>query len=112
MAFSSKLEIVNQVAKISLGGRLDASTAGQFRDLIDQAAANKVKAVALLLAELEYMASAGLRMIVFARQKMGPTVKIYVIAPQDIVRETIEVSGFIQAVTPLAAYDPAVIEKA
>jgi anti-anti-sigma factor len=111
MAFSSQLEIVNNVAKISLAGRLDASTAGQFRDLIDQSAAKKVKAVALLLADLEYMASAGLRMIVFARQKMGATVKIYVVAPQDIVRETIEVSGFIQAVELLPAYDAAVIEK-
>jgi anti-anti-sigma factor len=110
MAFSSKLEIVNSVAKISLGGRLDASTAGGFRDLIDQAAAQKVKAVALLLADLEYMASAGLRVIVFARQKMGAAIRIYVIAPQDIVRETIEVSGFSQAVILLPAYDAATIE--
>ncbi len=112
MAFTSKLEIVNNVAKISLAGRLDASTAGQFRDLVEQAAAQKVKAVALLLSDLEYMASAGLRVIVFARQKMGAAVKIYVVAPQDIVRETIEVSGFSQAVVLLPAYDAAAIEKA
>jgi anti-anti-sigma factor len=110
MAFSSKLEIVNGVAKISLGGRLDASTAGAFRDLVDQAASQKVKAIALLMTDLEYMASAGLRVIVFARQKMGAAVRIFVVAPQDIVRETIEVSGFSQAVVLLPAYDAAVIE--
>lgn len=111
MAFTSSLEIVNQVAKITLTGRLDASTAPGFRELIEQAAAKKVKAVALLVDGLEYMASAGLRVIVFARQKMGVAVKIYVVAPQDIVKETIEVSGFSQAVSLVASYDAAVIEK-
>lgn len=111
MAFTANLQVTNNVARITLTGRLDASTANQFRDLVEQAAAQKVKGVALLLDGLEYMASAGLRVIVFARQKMGATVKIYVVAPQPIVRETIEVSGFSQAVTMLAAYDAAVVEK-
>jgi anti-anti-sigma factor len=111
MAFTSQLEIVNNVAKITLTGRLDASTAAGFRNLVDQAAAQKVKAVVLVVDGLEYMASAGLRVIVFARQKMGVGVRIYVIAPQPLVRETIEVSGFSQAVALLPAYDAALIEK-
>jgi anti-anti-sigma factor len=110
MAFTASLQVTNNVAKITLTGRLDASNANQFRDLVDQAAAQKVRGVALLLDGLEYMASAGLRVIVFARQKMGAAVKIYVVAAQPIVQETIEVSGFSQAVTLLAAYDTA-IEK-
>lgn len=111
MALDANLEIKNNVAKITLGGRLDASTAPSFRDLIEQAAAQKVKAVALLLENLEYMASAGLRVIVFARQKMGAAAKLYVVAPQPVVLETIEVSGFSQAVTVVPGYDPAVIER-
>lgn len=112
MALTSSLEIGNNnVAKITLAGRLDASTAQQFRDLVDQAAAKKVKAVALLLTNLEYMASAGLRVIVFARQKMGAAVKLYVVGAQPVVQETIEVSGFSQAVTLMPAYDAATIEK-
>lgn len=110
MAFSAKLEVANNVAKISLTGRLDASTAGQFKELIEQAASQKVKAVALLLNDLEYMASAGLRVIVFARQKMGVGAKLYTVAAQDIVRETIEVSGFSQALTMLPSYDASIIE--
>lgn len=111
MAFTANLELTNNVAKITLTGRLDASTANQFRDLVEQAAAKKVKAVALLLNDLEYMASAGLRVIVFARQKMGAAVKIYVIAAQPLVKETIEVSGFSQAVSLQPSYDAAAIEK-
>ena len=111
MALTASLQVINNVARITLGGRLDASTAPQFRELVEEAAAKQVKAVALLLDNLEYMASAGLRVIVFARQKMGAAVKLFVIAPQPIVQETIDVSGFIQAVTLLPAYDASVIEK-
>lgn len=111
MPLTARLEIKNHVAQLTLEGRLDAATAPQFRELIEQAAAQKVQTVALFLANLEYMASAGLRVLVFARQKMGAAVKIYVVAPQPIVRETIEVSGFSQAVTLLSDFDPAAIEK-
>jgi anti-anti-sigma factor len=110
MAFTAQLEVVNNVAKITLTGRLDASTANQFRELIDKAATQKVKAVVLMLGGLEYMASAGLRVIVFARQRMGASAKLYTVAAQDIVRETIEISGFSQALTMLPSYDAAVIE--
>ncbi len=111
MALTASLELKNQVAQITLAGRLDASTAPQFRELVERAAANQVRAVALLLDQLEYMASAGLRVIVFARQKMGVAVKIFVVAPQPVVQETIEVSGFSQAVTLLPAYDAATVER-
>ena len=110
MSFSANLEISNNVAKITLTGRLDASTANQFKELVEKAAAAKVKAAALLVSDLEYMASAGLRVIVFARQKMGIAVKLYVVAPTALVRETIEVSGFVQAVTLVDSYDAAQIE--
>lgn len=111
MALTANLEVKNNVAKITLAGRLDAATAPTFRDLVEQAAAQKVKAVALQVDQLEYMASAGLRVIVFARQKMGAAVKLYVVAPQPLVQETIEVSGFSQAVTLLPGYDAAVVER-
>lgn len=111
MAFNSTYELVNGVAKITLTGELDAAAAPAFRSNVEKAAADQAKALALVLNDLEYMASAGLRALVFARQKMGGQVVIYMIGIQEPVKETITMTGFQNSVTFLAEYDAAVIEK-
>ena len=105
MAFDITTKIENGVAQLTLTGRLDASVAQLFRENVEKAANDKAAKLVLFLEELEYMASAGLRVLVFARQKMGREVDIILVAPQDIVRETIEVSGFHQAVKMVDTYD-------
>lgn len=112
MAFKSVFEIVNGVAKITLSGELDAAAAPAFRTDIEKAASAKVKAVALIMKDLEYMASAGLRALVFAKQKMGTQVDIYMIGLQENVLETITMTGFQNSVTFLDSYDAAKIEGA
>jgi anti-anti-sigma factor len=57
------------------------------------------------------MASAGLRSLIFAKQKMGASVDIYLIGVQDPVRETLEMTGFLHSVILLEAYDAAEIES-
>ena len=111
MTLNITSETNNQITKITLQGRLDASTAQAFKDAIEKAAAWNPKVLVLLLSGLEYMASAGLRVLVFAKQKMGSEVKIFVVAPQEMVKQTFVLSGFHQAVTILASYDAAIIEK-
>jgi anti-anti-sigma factor len=44
--------------------------------------------------DLSFMASAGLRVLIFAKQKMGETVGITLIGCQAPVRSTLEMSGF------------------
>ena len=112
MAFKSAYELVNGVAKITLSGELDAAAAPAFRTDVEKAAAAKVKAVALVMKDLEYMASAGLRALVFAKQKMGTQVEIYMIGLQENVLETITMTGFQNSVTFLDDYDAAKIEGA
>jgi anti-anti-sigma factor len=112
MAFKSVLEIVNNVAKITLSGELDAASAPAFRTDIEKAAEAKVKSVVLLMNGLEYMASAGLRALVFAKQKMGTHVEIFMIGLQEPVMETINMTGFQNSVTFLDEYDAVKIEGA
>jgi len=112
MAFNSVLEIVNGVAKITLSGELDALAAPSFRADVEKAAAAKVKAVALFMKDLEYMASAGLRALVFAKQKMGPQTEIYMVGLQETVMETITMTGFQNSVTFLDEYDALKVEGA
>ena len=110
MAFQSTLEMSNSVAKITLVGELDASSAPQFRSSIEEAAAQKAKRITLLVSGLEYISSAGLRVLVFARQKMGPTVDIYLIAAQSQILDPIKQSGLLHSFYTADSYDPAVIE--
>jgi hypothetical protein len=42
----------------------------------------------LQVAELTYLASAGVRMLIFARQRMSPGVEIYVITPARKILNT------------------------
>jgi anti-anti-sigma factor len=110
MSFNISSENNNGIARITLSGELDASVAGQFRDEIEQMAAGKPRRLVLIMTDLDYMASAGLRALVFAKQKMGSGVDIYTVGVHDAVLETIEMTGFQHSVIMLESYDAATIE--
>jgi anti-anti-sigma factor len=112
MAFTINLEMTDRgIAKITLAGELDASVAPAFKTEVENAAARQAKRLVLLMHDLEYMASAGLRALVFARQKMGTYVDIYIVGAQESVMETIEMTGFHHSVIALDSYDAAEIEN-
>lgn len=94
MALDVTLTIVNDVATIALAGDLDASTAPTFQEKVKEAASHNLKKLILQLDELDYMASAGLRGLIFSKQQMGANVDIYVVNAQEMVKDTIEKTGF------------------
>jgi anti-anti-sigma factor len=98
MAFTATLETVNETAFIYLAGDLDASSASVFKAEVEKASELGVKHLVLQMQDLEYMASAGLRVLIFAKQKMGTDVDIYVVAAQEMVLDTLEKTGFDQGV--------------
>jgi anti-anti-sigma factor len=110
MAFDAQLEMQNGIAKITLVGELDAAAAPQFRDQVQQAADAQARRLVLLMDQLQYMASAGLRVLVFAKQKMGADADIYMVGVQPNVRSAIEMTGFHQGVIMLETYDAAQID--
>jgi len=111
MSFDAKLEMVDVVAKITLSGELDAATAPDFRAVVEEAVDLDARRLVLLMDELEYMASAGLRVLIFARQKMGAEGKVYIVGAQKPVYETITMTGFHHGVTMMETYDPTEIEN-
>jgi len=100
----------NNVAQITLSGELDASSAPQFRTSIEEAAAQQAKRIALMVKDLEYISSAGLRVLVFARQKMGSSVDIYLIGAQNQILDPIKQSGLMHSLYTADSYDPKVLE--
>ncbi|HWG84025.1 MAG TPA: STAS domain-containing protein [Deinococcales bacterium] len=109
MAFEATLDTTseNGSAIITLNGQLDAAAAPSFRQKVEEAAAANPKRLVLRMEGLDYMASAGLRTLVFAKQKMGANVTIYVIGAQESVAETIELTGFQHSVVMQPDYQPA-----
>jgi anti-anti-sigma factor len=106
MALSVVLVPHVDAAEISLVGALDASTAPLFQVELEKAAALKPRRLILDVMALEFMASAGIRMLLFAKQKMGPKVDVYVIGPQEPILETLRRTGFIHSVIVQKEYRP------
>jgi anti-anti-sigma factor len=105
MTFTASLEIIDDVAKITLAGELDAATAPALKAEVEKAVEQKVKRLVLFAKDLEYMASAGLRVLLFSKQKLGASVDIYVVAAQEFILETLEKTGFDQTVILVDEYD-------
>ncbi len=105
MAFSSTIVLSNDTAQITLSGELDASVAPVFRDDVERAAEAHVKKLVINMADLSYMSSAGLRALIFAKQKMGSSVEITLANMHESVKETVQMTGFNNSVTILDAYD-------
>ncbi len=111
MAFKIASQTVKPgIVRIDLIGELDAGTAPVFKAEIEKAAAQQAKRVVLMAGDLEYMASAGVRVLVFAKQKMGTAVDIFVVCPQESIRETLQLTGLEQSLVVLDEYNAAQIE--
>lgn len=101
MAFTTSLETTENAAKITLSGELDANAAPEFKAKIEEAATQNLQRLVLLMKDLEYMASAGLRVLIFAKQKMGKDVEMYLVGVQDGVKDTLQKTGFHHSVVLL-----------
>lgn len=106
MALTVKIENKGKEAFITLAGQLDSAAAPSFRDAVDQvfAQAEKPEKVIIVMNDLEYMASAGLRCLVFAKQKGGSSVPIVLSGVTEEVLETIEMTGFHHSVEIVENY--------
>ena len=95
LQMSSSVE--GSTARLSLAGELDGASAPSVRDAVDGLLRDRPERLVLLVEKLTFMASAGLRILIFAKQKQ-PNLKIYVIRPQDTVIDTLKKTGFYQGV--------------
>ena len=97
MSLDIQSEVIGSSAHVTLIGELDGSTAPKVRVLVDELLAHSPSNLVLHLEKLTFMASAGLRVLIFAKQK-APELKIYVVKPQEPILETLHKTGFYQGV--------------
>jgi anti-anti-sigma factor len=94
MGLNVKSEMAGETAKIWLEGDVDSATASQFMKEVDKFASKSPKKLALFMEDLKFMSSAGLRVLIFAKQKLGAEVSIYLIKPQEQIVDSLEKTGF------------------
>lgn len=87
-------EINNGKLIINLEGRLDTNTAPQLEDTINQQIEN-ITELLLNLKNLEYISSAGLRVILSAQKIMNKQGKMKIINANDNVMEVFDMTGFL-----------------
>jgi anti-anti-sigma factor len=94
-------------AVITLSGELDGASAPQLRDEVESAASENPKRLVLIVKDLEYIASAGIRVLVYAKQKMGTEVQILVVAAQAQIVDTLQKTGVDRSVFLVDKYESA-----
>jgi anti-anti-sigma factor len=99
MAFDISFRMDGKTAKMILTGELDAASAPLFKTTIEKAAAEAPTTLLLELSKLQYMASAGLRVLIFAKQKLGVATEVQIAGAQPAVIQTINMTGFNRSVT-------------
>src|SRR5262245_11875091 len=96
MALEISVVVSAPVAEISLSGYLDAAVAPRFQQELETALAGKPTRLVLRVRELIYLASIGIR-VMLKVLKLNPGLRVYVIAPQELVLQTLQRTGMHQS---------------
>ncbi len=93
--FKADVKLADDTLNVSLTGRLDTITAPGLLALYkDAAAKGKITSVCIDMKELEYISSAGLRVLMIMRKALDDGKDFSLINMNDTVKEIIETTGF------------------
>lgn len=90
--------IDRSTAIVKIAGALDTETAPQLEMLINSELAG-IEDLTLDLEELEYVSSAGLRVIINAQKMMNAAGKMKVVHVNESIMEIFEITGFTTILT-------------
>ena len=87
-----------EIGKIIIAGRLDTQTAPELEKELDAVISN-LKELTFDMSELEYISSAGLRVILKAQKIMNKQGSMKLIGVNDSIMEVFDITGFIDILT-------------
>ena len=96
MTINKKLE--NTALTLSISGRLDTTTAVELENALNESLPG-VTSLVLDLAELAYMSSAGLRVVLKAQKAMNTQGEMKVVNVNEVIMEVFEITGFADILT-------------
>ena len=85
--------------RLALEGRLDTTTAPQLEAEFKQSITDAITLLELDFEKLEYLSSAGLRLILAAQKTMNKQGKMVIRHANETIMEVFEVTGFIDILT-------------
>ena len=92
----------NGIVSITITGRLDADSSPEAEKVVNEALEGQTKRVLFNLAALDYLSSAGLRVLLSAAKEMRKRDgKLVLCSLNEFVKELFDVSGF-QSLIPIA----------
>jgi anti-anti-sigma factor len=92
----------NGIVSIAINGRLDADSSSEAERVVKEALEGQTTRLLFNLGALEYLSSAGLRVLLSAAKEMRRREgKIVLCSLNEFVKEIFEVSGF-QSLIPIA----------
>ena len=95
------------VVTLSLSGKLDTTTAKAFETKILSQIESGDRRFIVDLAQLDYISSAGLRVLVLAGKRLGGNGKIVLCSLKNPVREVFDIVGFSSIFPVYASHDDA-----
>ena len=102
MESSFTLNVENGVVSITIAGRLDHTNAPAALAELEKLIGQQVNKVIFWAKDLVYIASSGLRVIIYAKKKINPNADVYIIGAQEEVLDVIQMTGldnFLNGVT-------------
>ena len=87
------IENCNEKVIMKIEGRLDTITAPQLQNKINLLSSD-VKELVLDMEKLEYVSSAGLRVILLAQKKMARLGSLKLVSVCETIMEVFEITGF------------------
>ena len=89
----------NQIVTLVLQGDVDTKTAPELLDVLTTLKLKELSELKIDLAEVNFMSSAGLRALVFAKQKMNHDSIVSVVHPNDEIKDVIMKTGLSNAIS-------------
>lgn len=92
---------------ISLNGDVDTKTAPALLEALTALELAAINELRIEMAAVGFLSSAGLRALVFAKQKMPHGSRLVLVGTSDEIADVITKTGLTQAVTLVASHDEA-----
>ena len=90
--------IENEKVVLAIGGRLDTTTAPELEKELETLL-SEVKELVFDMSELEYISSAGLRVLLKAQKTMNTQGNMKVTHANESIMEVFEITGFLDILT-------------